>query len=242
MHSREAIRSGVCAGGGIDFRANEVVSGFRQSPLLPGRDPIPGTDCIVPCKAFDNRTRMADTLSPKERSRLMARIRSRDTKPEMYVRKAVWRAGFRYRLHSRTLPGKPDLALTQYKVAVFVHGCFWHQHGCAKTSRPSSNREFWDRKLDGNVARDARNRAALQALGWTVLTVWECGLEEGTADVLGVLKQLRAMRANPNGRFDGRQSTITTMPCATPTHAHSGSVAGPRPDLPARFDCAKPMP
>ena len=138
---------------------------------------------------------MADTLSPEERSRLMARIRSRDTKPEMYGRKAVWRAGFRYRLHSRTLPGKPDLALAQYKVAVLVHGCFWHQHGCAKTNRPSSNREFWDRKLDGNVARDGRNRAALRALGWTVLTVWECGLEEGTAKVLDVLKPLRAIRS-----------------------------------------------
>ncbi len=185
---------------------------------------------------------MADTLSPEERSRLMARIRSRDTKPEMYVRKAVWRAGFRYRLHSRTLPGKPDLALAQYKVAVFVHGCFWHQHGCTKTSRPSSNREFWDRKLDGNVVRDARNRAALQALGWTVLIVWECGLEEGTADVLGVLKRLRAMRSMKNDRSDGCPGTITVIPCAISTHAPLGPVAGHRPDLPARFDCVKPMP
>lgn len=185
---------------------------------------------------------MADTLSPEERSRLMARIRSRDTKPEMYVRKAVWRAGFRYRLHSRTLPGKPDLALAQYKVAVFVHGCFWHQHGCAKTSRPSSNREFWDRKLDGNVARDARNQAALQALGWTVLTVWECELEEGTAKVLDVLKPLRAMRSMENDRSDGRPRTITAKPCTTLSHAHWGPVAGHRPDLPTRFDCAQPMP
>ena len=185
---------------------------------------------------------MADTLSPEERSRLMARIRSRDTKPEMYVRKAVWRAGFRYRLHSRTLPGKPDLALAQYKVAVFVHGCFWHQHGCAKTSRPSSNREFWDRKLDGNVARDARNQAALQALGWTVLTVWECELEEGTAKVLDVLKPLRAMRSMENDRSDGRPRTITAKPCTTLSHDHWGPVAGHRPDLPTRFDCAQPMP
>ncbi len=185
---------------------------------------------------------MADTLSPEERSRLMARIRSRDTKPEMYVRKAVWRAGFRYRLHSRTLPGKPDLVLSQYKIAVFVHGCFWHQHGCAKTSRPSSNREFWDRKLDGNVARDARNRAALQALGWTVLTIWECSLEEGTADVLSVLKRLRAMRSTANDRSDDRPSTIATIPCTTLAHAHLGPVAGYRPDLPTRVDCAKPKP
>lgn len=179
---------------------------------------------------------MADTLSPKERSRLMARIRSRDTKPEMYVRKSVWREGFRYRLHPRTLPGKPDLSLAQYKVAIFVHGCFWHQHGCAKTSRPSSNREFWNRKLDGNVARDARNRAALQALGWTVLTVWECSLEEGTANALGVLKRLRAMRSIENDRSDGRPAAIATGLCATPTHAPVGPVAGHRPNLPARFD------
>ena len=209
---------------------------IQEFPLLPGRAPSLGAGRIVPCKAFNNRTRMADTLSPAERSRLMARIRSRDTKPEMYVRKAVWRAGFRYRLHSRTLPGKPDLALAQYKVAVFVHGCFWHQHGCAKTSRPSSNREFWDRKLDGNVARDARNQAALQALGWTVLTVWECELEAGTADVLGVLKRLRAMRSVENDRSGRRPGTIATMPCATLTHAHWNPVVGHRPDLPARFD------
>ena len=192
--------------------------------------------CRSAGKAFDKRIRMADTLSPEERSRLMARIRSRDTKPEMYVRKAVWRAGFRYRLHSRTLPGKPDLVLSQYKTAVFVHGCFWHQHGCAKTSRPSSNREFWDRKLDGNVARDARNRASLQALGWTVLTVWECSLEEGTADVLSVLKRFRAMRSMENDRSDGRPGMIAAIPRATLAHAHLGPVAGHRTDLPAKFD------
>ena len=174
---------------------------------------------------------MADTLSPEERSRLMARIRSRDTKPEMYVRKAVWRAGFRYRLHTRSLPGKPDLALARYKVAIFVHGCFWHQHGCAKTSRPSSNREFWDRKLDGNVARDARNQAALQALGWTVLTIWECSLEQGTADVLRILKRLRFMHANQNGRSD----RSGTSPWTGPDDVLSSPVAGHQAGLPARM-------
>lgn len=200
-----------------------------------GTAKIPGTLSLLR-QGIRKQTRMADTLSPEERSRLMARIRSRDTKPEMYVRKAVWRAGFRYRLHSRMLPGRPDLVFSQYKTAVFVHGCFWHQHGCAKTSRPSSNREFWNRKLDGNVARDARNRDALQALGWMVLTIWECSLEEGTADLLGILKRLRAMRSIESDRSDDHPWTIAAIPCAAPTLAHLGPVAGHRPNLPTRFD------
>lgn len=178
---------------------------------------------------------MADTLSPEERSRLMARIRSRDTKPEMYVRKAIWRAGFRYRLHSRTLPGKPDLALARYKVAVFVHGCFWHQHGCAKTSRPSSNREFWDRKLDGNVARDARNQAALKALGWTVLTIWECSLEEGTVEALGVLKRLRTLQSMEDHRSGRHAPSTEAAARAHPGHARFSPVTAHRPGLPARM-------
>ena len=127
---------------------------------------------------------MADFMFPEARSRIMASIRGRDTRPEMHVRRAVWRRGFRYRLHARRLPGRPDLALAKYAVAVFVHGCFWHQHGCPQSRRPSSNREYWERKLEGNVARDAYNQAKLQELGWTVTTVWECRLEQDTEEVI----------------------------------------------------------
>ena len=136
---------------------------------------------------------MADSMNPETRSRVMSRIRGRDTRPEMYVRHAVWHAGFRYRLHLRSLPGAPDLVLARHYLIVFVNGCFWHQHGCSRSRRPSSNREFWDRKLDDNIARDARNRAALQELGWSVFTVWECSLEENTSELLSVLKGLQQL-------------------------------------------------
>ena len=136
---------------------------------------------------------MADSMNPETRSRVMSRISGRNTRPEMYVRHAVWHAGFRYRLHLRSLPGAPDLALARHCLIVFVNGCFWHQHGCSRSRRPSSNREFWDRKLDDNIARDVRNRAALQELGWSVFTVWECSLEENTSELLSVLKGLRQL-------------------------------------------------
>lgn len=126
------------------------------------------------------------------RSRVMARVKGRDTGPELYVRSQVWRQGFRFRLHVRRLPGKPDLTLPRYKLVVFVHGCFWHQHGCARSRRPVSNQEYWDRKLDGNIARDAKNARLLRAMGWTVATVWECRLEQDTSTVLDLLKEMRS--------------------------------------------------
>ena len=134
---------------------------------------------------------MADTVLPGERSRIMSNIRSRDTQPELYVRKALWARGYRYRLHARQLPGAPDVVLRKYSTAIFVHGCFWHQHGCSKTHRPSSNREYWDRKLDGNVARDARNQAKLRESGWNVFIIWECSLVQDTEHLLHYLDAFR---------------------------------------------------
>ena len=121
----------------------------------------------------------------------MSFVRGRNTRPELYVRRMVWAEGFRYRLHVRKLPGTPDLVLTKYGLAVFVHGCFWHQHSCSRAKRPSSNLEYWDRKLDGNVARDARDRIKLEELGWTLVTIWECSLESGTESLLARLRNLR---------------------------------------------------
>ena len=135
---------------------------------------------------------MSDTVLPEVRSRIMASVRGRDTRPELYVRGAVWSKGFRYRLHVRRLPGTPDLALAKYKVAVFVQGCFWHQHGCHRSKRPTSNRDYWDRKLDGNLARDAQNQARLRELGWTVTTIWECRLQHDTEMTLRFLETLRS--------------------------------------------------
>lgn len=122
---------------------------------------------------------MADTMSPKERSQRMALVRSVDTKPEMAVRRLVHSMGYRYRLHCRDLPGKPDLVFRQRHAVVFVHGCFWHRHeGCSLARLPKSKVEFWAAKLEGNRDRDARKVAALNEAGWRVFVVWECELKD----------------------------------------------------------------
>jgi DNA mismatch endonuclease (patch repair protein) len=109
------------------------------------------------------------------RSAQMALIRSRDTKPEVRVRRALHAAGLRYRLNDRRLPGAPDLVFPGRRVALFVHGCFWHQHpGCRAARMPKSRLVFWTTKLMGNVERDRRRQAELEALGWTVMVIWEC--------------------------------------------------------------------
>lgn len=116
-----------------------------------------------------------DSLTPEARSRLMASIRSKDTGPEMIVRRIVHGLGFRYSLHGAGLPGKPDIVLTRHGKIILVHGCFWHRHpGCALASNPKTRRAFWNRKFRSNVERDERVRKALRALGWRVLIVWEC--------------------------------------------------------------------
>lgn len=105
----------------------------------------------------------------------MAAVRTRDTAPEMRVRRALHAAGLRYRLHDRRLPGSPDLVFARYRAVVFVHGCFWHQHpGCPKSALPATNHEFWAHKLRGNAERDRRQVAALEQAGWRVHVVWEC--------------------------------------------------------------------
>jgi DNA mismatch endonuclease (patch repair protein) len=119
-----------------------------------------------------------DTLSPSERSERMGRIRGRDTKPELVVRRMVFAMGYRYRLHERALPGRPDLVFPGRKRALFVHGCFWHRHAarCKLARLPKSRLEFWLPKLEGNRTRDRSNEAKLRARGWRVLVVWECQL------------------------------------------------------------------
>ena len=135
---------------------------------------------------------VADFLTPESRSALMSRVRNRGTAAERYVRRAVWMAGFRYRLNVRKLPGAPDLALRRYRTVVLVQGCFWHGHSCRKGQRrPATNTDFWNSKLDGNLARDAANQAKLTALGWTVFVIWECRLAEDTAALLNYLQSRR---------------------------------------------------
>lgn len=116
-----------------------------------------------------------DRISPERRSWLMSRIASRHTRPEIAVRRAAHAAGLRFRLHLRDLPGTPDLVFPRHRVALFVHGCFWHRHeGCRLASMPKSRTEFWEAKFAANVARDRRHALALEAAGWRTVTVWEC--------------------------------------------------------------------
>jgi DNA mismatch endonuclease (patch repair protein) len=117
-----------------------------------------------------------DVLTAEQRRLCMARIKGRNTKPEVLLRKALWQRGFRYRLHDRSLPGTPDLVLPRFRAVVFVHGCFWHWHECALFVVPATNTEFWMGKIGGNRERDRRAFAALRAADWRVCTVWECAL------------------------------------------------------------------
>lgn len=120
-----------------------------------------------------------DTLTPEQRSTLMSRIRSKDTQPELIVRKLLHSRGYRYRLHDKRLPGKPDLVFAGRRKLIFVHGCFWHRHdGCAMARMPKSRIEFWRPKLQANQARDQVTIARLEAMGWRVLVVWECELRD----------------------------------------------------------------
>ncbi|MEQ8228517.1 MAG: very short patch repair endonuclease [Rhodospirillales bacterium] len=115
-----------------------------------------------------------------DRSENMSRVRSKNTSPEMTVRRALHRAGFRFRLHRKDLPGRPDIVLPKKRLCIFVNGCFWHQHPrCPKSKRPKTNAEFWNAKLDANIIRDKKNHAALRQLGWKVLVLWECEINRG---------------------------------------------------------------
>lgn len=130
------------------------------------------------------------TTPAPQRSRNMAAIRSRDTKPELFVQRALHANGFRFRLHRRDLPGNPDIVLPRFRTAVMVHGCFWHGHGCPAKHVPKSNSPYWSSKIARNMARDARNTASLEMAGWRVMTVWECTLTEDTQQLIDGLKGL----------------------------------------------------
>lgn len=118
---------------------------------------------------------MTDTVSVTVRSKIMANVPQRNTGPERIVRSCLHRHGFRFRLHRRDLPGSPDIVLPKHDTAIFVHGCFWHQHrGCRKSRKPTSNTDYWDQKLAANVLRDKRKTRELKKLGWQVIVIWEC--------------------------------------------------------------------
>lgn len=127
---------------------------------------------------------MVDTLSTEQRSAQMAKIRAKDTKPEMIVRRLVHAMGYRYRLHRNDIPGHPDLTFSSRRKVVFVHGCFWHRHAdsrCKLARMPKSRLDYWQPKMDANVARDQRIEHELRESGWVVLTIWECELKDRAA-------------------------------------------------------------
>ncbi len=147
---------------------------------------------------------MPDIVAPHIRSRMMAGIRGRDTKPEITLRHHLHRAGFRYRVHAAGIPGRPDLVFPKYNAIIFAHGCFWHGHDCALFRWPASRQEFWREKITGNVTRDASTRARLLGMGWRVLVVWECALKGSGRLPLGlVIDQVAAWL-----RSDGQNTEI----------------------------------
>ena len=130
-----------------------------------------------------------DVHSPEKRSFNMSRIKGKDTGPEMMVRRWLWTNGYRYRLHRKDLPGRPDIVLPRYRAVILVHGCFWHRHGCQSTTTPASRRSFWTSKFQGNVNRDRRNVQGLLSGGWRVMVIWECSLRGKHADLEQVGRQ-----------------------------------------------------
>lgn len=153
-----------------------------------------------------------DTVDRQTRSRIMASVGQKDTGPETLLRHALHRAGLRYRLHDRTLPGSPDLVFPRFKAVVFVHGCYWHSHGCGRSTIPKSRREFWQEKFSANRARDERNIALLREHGSRVLTVWECALKGKTSEpVQNVVEAVKSWLYS--------SQTLAEIPRASPIEA-----------------------
>lgn len=137
---------------------------------------------------------MADHLDKEKRSWNMSRIQSKDSIAEIKVRSALHNAGYRFRLHKKDMPGKPDIVLPKYKTVIFIHGCFWHRHkGCSKASEPKTNKEYWLSKFQRNVDRDCRTRQQLQDLHWNVIVLWECEIRKFNSNdiVSKILKEIK---------------------------------------------------
>ncbi|QPK62428.1 DNA mismatch endonuclease Vsr [Methylomonas sp. LL1] len=142
---------------------------------------------------------MSDTLSPEERSERMSRVRNKDSIPEMKLRRLVHGLGYRYRLHVGKLPGKPDLVFPGRRSVIFMHGCFWHRHpGCKLARLPKSKLDFWVEKLEGNKQRDITHQKQLWELGWRVLVIWECEMDDLETVSLRVKEFLDTEQVNSN--------------------------------------------
>ena len=125
---------------------------------------------------------MADIFTKKKRSQIMSKIKGKNTKPELIIRRALFKEGYRYRLYRKDLPGNPDIVFSSRRKVIFVNGCFWHGHDCKKAAMPTTNREFWEKKLNGNKERDKRNLGKLKAIGWKSLVIWQCQIKKSTLE------------------------------------------------------------
>lgn len=159
------------------------------------RRPLSGVPSSLDLPAFEPPS--------SARSRNMAAMRGRDTKPELLVRRALHAAGFRYRLHPKDVPGRPDIVLPRYRRVVLVQGCFWHGHGCARAPAPRSNQAYWLAKIAMNRQRDERTRSSLSEQGWQITELWQCELAEGITGLLALLAQERHL---PRTRRESRPS------------------------------------
>ena len=131
-----------------------------------------------------------DVWSKEKRSEVMSKIRSKNTRPELALRKLLYKKGYRYRLFNKNLPGKPDIILSKYKTVIFVHGCFWHYHKeCREGRIPNTNSAYWKTKLSKNVDRDEKNKQALTDASWKVITIWECEIEKQIEKVLKIIER-----------------------------------------------------
>jgi len=148
---------------------------------------------------------MTDIVSPEKRSSMMSGIKGKNTKPEMIIRKGLFARGFRYRLHSKDLSGKPDLVLPKYKAIIFVHGCFWHQHDCKLFKWPKTNTDFWREKITANTKRDRKHYKELTESGWRIMIVWECAIkgrkDHDTGKVLDILSNWILTETNNNNKI-----------------------------------------
>jgi len=162
---------------------------------------------------------MTDNLTPQRRSWNMSRIRSTDTKPEIILRSVLHRIGFRFRVNRRDLPGRPDIVLPKYHTVIFVHGCFWHQHpNCVEATRPKTNKNYWNAKLDGNEKRDRKNIQALYDKGWCVYRFWECEIKKNPIRIATqIAKELRG---------DTHLSTKYALPTRVELLRTAESIAG----------------
>lgn len=174
---------------------------------------------------------MADRLSPTQRSRNMAGIRGKDTIPERTLRSRLHRSGLRFRLHCRSLPGRPDLVFAKYRAAVFVHGCFWHRHpGCAFAYQPKSRKKFWQNKFDANVMRDRRQIEGLLGAGWRVIVVWECALRKGSHAEQATTQVIEWLRSTQRrGEIPGKGNMLRRVSSAVGAFMDDRTCSGGRP-------------